>query len=522
MLLTGEYFLGAIGLVCGLLLLLLQLYYRHKFSYWRKRGVPYAEPTSLFGNFKNCLLQRECVGQFMQRMYNEGAGKPFYGTYVVTRPALVLRDPDLIKTILVKDFNTFYERNARSNHKTDPLSQNLFLLKGPAWRILRAKMTPIFTSLRLKQMFPLVSTCAENLKNYIDQYCTNGKPVEMKESAAKYSTDVVTTCAFGIESNCLMDPNAEFRRFGRQVFEFSAYRSFEFMASFMLPFVVKLMNVKFFSSETTNFLKKAFWDTIREREEKNIQREDIMQLLIQLKNEDAKANGVAPHNRVSKGAAQEDVLVLKGDILVAQAAIFFIAGFESQATTIAVTLYELAMQPHLQTRLRNEILDVIKKNQGKLPYEDVRDMEYMHMVVSESLRKVPVLPILDRVAGTDYVIPGTNITIEKGTTVYVPLLGLHMDPDVYPDPDRYDPERFSEEKRKTRHPYMYLPFGEGPKYCLGKTLGLVSVKTALANILANFEVLTCAESPKRIQLDPKAMILAVAGGIRLKFTKLKH
>jgi len=84
MLMTGEYFLGAVGLLCGLLLLL-QLYFRHKFSYWRKRGVPYAEPAFLFGNFKKCLLQRECVGQFMQRMYNEGAGKPFFGTYVLTR-----------------------------------------------------------------------------------------------------------------------------------------------------------------------------------------------------------------------------------------------------------------------------------------------------------------------------------------------------------------------------------------------------------------------------------------------------
>ena len=70
-------------------------------------------------------------------------------------------------------------------------------------------------------------------------------------------------------------------------------------------------------------------------------------------------------------------------------------------------------------------------------------------------------------------IPGTDITIEKGTTVYVPLLGLHMDPDVYPDPDHYDPERFNEENRKTRHPFMHLPFGEGPKYCIGRCYFLV-------------------------------------------------
>jgi len=224
------------------------------------------------------------------------------------RPALVLRDPDIIKAILVKDFNTFYERYVRSNLKTDPLSQNLFLLKGPTWRLLRVKLTPIFTSFRMKQMFPLVSTCAENLRKYIDQYSTEGKPLEMKETAAKYSTDVITTCAFGIQSNCLMDPNAEFREFGRQIFNFSVYRSFEFMSSWMLPFVVKVMDVKFFSSQTTKFLKRVFWDTIREREEKNIQREDILQLLMQMKNEDAKANGMAQHNGISKGAAKEDVL----------------------------------------------------------------------------------------------------------------------------------------------------------------------------------------------------------------------
>lgn len=92
----------------------------------------------------------------------------------------------------------------------------------------------------------------------------------------------------------------------------------------------------------------------------------------------------------------------------------------------------------------------------------------MISLLTETLRKFPVLPILDRVAGRDFVIPGTNVTIQKGTTVYIPLLGLHMDPDVFPDPDHYDPERFNEENRKARHPFMYLPFGEGPKYCIGR------------------------------------------------------
>jgi cytochrome P450 family 6 len=73
---------------------------------------------------------------------------------------------------------------------------------------------------------------------------------------------------------------------------------------------------------------------------------------------------------------------LEGDILVAQAAIFFTAGFESTASTTSFTLYELAMQPHLQTRLREEILHTLDQNEGQFTYEAIRDMEYLHMVIS--------------------------------------------------------------------------------------------------------------------------------------------
>ncbi|KDR14000.1 Cytochrome P450 6k1 [Zootermopsis nevadensis] len=514
--------LDAIVIVSGLLLLA-HLYFRHKFSYWEKRGVPFARPTTLFGNFKECFLQRESVGQFMQRMYNEGAGKRFFGIYVFGRPAIVLRDPELIKIILVKDFNIFYDRLVHSNTKTDPLSNNLFLLKGPAWKYLRFKMTPLFTPFRVKQMSPLIFTCAEQLREYLENNDKTKKIIEAKEVCGKFATDVITSCAFGIGSNCLLDPNAEFREFGRKIFDFSVYRSFEFMSTFMLPLVVKVMNVKFFSDETTKFLRKAFWDTIKEREEKNIERADFLQMLIQLKNnEKNEAKSKADKNGTRNDIADEmDAAIdFKGDILVAQAAIFFTAGFEANAAVIAFILYELAMQPHLQTRLREEILDAMDKNEGTLTYEAVRDMEYLHMVVSEVLRKYPPMPILDRVPNRDYVIPGTNITIEKGTAVYVPLLGLHMDPDVYPDPEHFDPERFSETNRTTRHPFMYLPFGEGPKNCIGRLFGLIAVKLGIASVIGKFEVSPCAETPRSMHLNPKAMVLAAKGGIPLKCTRL--
>ena len=206
--------------------------------------------------------------------------------YIPYRPALILRDPEIIKNILVKDFNIFYDRQVRSNDKTDPLSTNLFLLKGAPWKILRYKLTPVFTTFRIKKMFPLIQKCASQFVDFLQNTVNHNKPTEMKETAAKYATDVISTCAFGIESNSLSDPNAEFREFGRQIFDFTVYRSFEFMSMFMLPLAVKYLNMNFFSKNTTQFLRKAFWDTMTVREEKKIKRDDFMDMLLQLKNTD--------------------------------------------------------------------------------------------------------------------------------------------------------------------------------------------------------------------------------------------
>jgi cytochrome P450 family 6 len=155
-------------------------------------------------------------------------------------------------------------------------------------------------------MFPLISTCAENLEEYLKNNAKSERAIETKEAAGKYATDVITTCVFGIENKCLLNPNAEFREFGKKSVEFSVYRSFEFMSIFMLP-LVKVMNVKFFSNETTKFLRKAFWDSIKEREEKKIKREDFIDLLIQLKNEDKpnskKENGTKGNETVEEKTA---------------------------------------------------------------------------------------------------------------------------------------------------------------------------------------------------------------------------
>ena len=88
--------------------------------------------------------------------------------------------------------------------------------------------------------------------------------------------------------------------------------------------------------------------------------------------------------------------------------------------------------------------------------------------ISETLRKHPPVPMLNRECSRPYKIPGTDIVLEKGTRVLIPVTPLHYDPRYYPEPEMFDPERFCEEEKQKRHHYVYLPFGEGPRICIGK------------------------------------------------------
>lgn len=131
----------------------------------------------------------------------------------------------------------------------------------------------------------------------------------------------------------------------------------------------------------------------------------------------------------------------------------------------------------------------------------------------------PPLTTLTRRCVKNYNLRDTDIIIEKGTPVLISTLGLHMDPEYFPNPEVFDPERFSEENKKNIRSFTYIPFGEGPRNCIGLRFGVMQSKIGIATIIRNFN-LTVSPTTKPVKLDPYTFLLKSVDTINLIAEKI--
>lgn len=175
----------------------------------------------------------------------------------------------------------------------------------------------------------------------------------------------------------------------------------------------------------------------------------------------------------------------------------------------------------MQERLREEIISDLFENEEKLTYDMLFGLKYLDMVTNETLRKYPPIPTGGRMCTKEYQIPGTNLTIPKGTPVTIATYSFHRDPANFPEPDKFDPERFSPENVKNIKPFTFFPFGEGPHNCIGMRFGLMQSKLALLKIIQNFEVSVTERTPIPMKFVPSSPFLAPLGGMWLNLKKIE-
>lgn len=250
--------------------------------------------------FSDSLLGKTGIYDIVEAIYNryELKGEPFFGIFLFHKPALMVNDPELIKRIMVKDFSSFSNHHSGSDDH-DPLGTfNLFTARSAVEAEMRAKLTPFY----------ILDKISSNLIELINKKLDANGSVELdvKEFSGLYSTDVIASCAFGVEANSMENPEAEFRKVGRQLFELTIKRGLEFTSFFMLSEVTKFFNCKFFTESVTEFITKSITYVMGEREKSGITRNDLIDTLIEIKKSDGE---------------------MTMDMLIAQAALFFVAGY---------------------------------------------------------------------------------------------------------------------------------------------------------------------------------------------------
>lgn len=201
--------------------------------------------------------------------------------------------------------------------------------------------------------------------------------------------------------------------------------------------------------DAKRFFLEMITTTISYRENNNVKRNDFMQSMIDLR-------------EAEKGTSHQ----LSIEVIASNCLLFYNAGTETTSGTIGFLLYELALRQKLMRKLEDEIDETIKTNNGKMTYDIIQNMTYLDMCLKETLRKYPGLASLNRECTKDYKIPGSNLTIKKGMSTIISVMGIHYDPKYFPDPHKFDPERFRK-GQETYNKDAYMPFGDGPRQCIG-------------------------------------------------------
>ncbi|XP_073813635.1 cytochrome P450 6a22-like [Musca autumnalis] len=483
------------------IIILAAAWLRVRLNYWRKRNI-LTLPTPDFQKFRG----REHLAFVFQRLYNQlkVENKPYAGIFVLLRPTVVVADLDMLKIIYITEFESFPDRGFYVNYKSDPLSANLVRVHRDMWHKIRAKLTPTFTANRMRQMFANVAAIGRHFVEVMAEHQAEAKDhvVDVRDLCARFTTDVIGDVAFGLQCNSLQDPYVEFRLQGDKAF-YDTHPVMDFVASLYPNFFQKI-GYKVFPKDMIDFYSTIVKDTVEYREKNQVKRNDFLDLLIELRNKPPK-----------EGDYQLDI-----NDLIAQSFAFFAAGFETSSSTMSFALFELARNPLVQNKARQNVEEVLRRHQGVFSYESLNEMVYIKQVVQETLRKHPVFPAGKRVCRRLYTFPN-GLTIEPDVDIIVPIYAIHHDPEIYTQPETFRPERFAEDERKGRHPMSYLPFGAGPRVCIAERFGMMQTMLGLAMLLHNFKFSPCDRTPERLKYDPNIVLaFNCRNGIYLKVERI--
>lgn len=413
---------------------------------------PSASGIPLIGNAVEFIAAHGMPVEFLQKAQKEHGDLVQFK--IMNMNAYLVGDPDLVHEVLVKRVQEFHKREA-IQEKPQGLSR--FLGKGiltagyEAWKPQRKLIQPLMHRRHIENY----ATTMTNKGDLLLSQWQDGSERDVHADLIQVTMWIICETMFGLEAEDIPD-------FEKVVIELRKILVGDFI-SFLPEWITKHeAAAKKVNAELTDFVQHMI---DLHMQENDVEREDLLSLLLAARDEDG--------NPMSPELIRDNILTM------------FFAGHETTANTLTWALYYLSQQPDILKTLQEEVDRVLEDGRAAT-LADLPQLPYTLMVIKETMRIQPTVAVIPRVITSDTTLG--EYTLAANSTLFLSPYLLHHDERFWQHPESYDPTRFTEENEAQIPKYAYLPFGGGPRVCIGNYFALMEAQILLAQIIRRFQL----------------------------------
>lgn len=484
-------------ILISLAVLTLYVYSTKNYKHWTYQNVPSApNPFPIFGHILPLFTLQDNLGTLLEKFYYRMGKNSMYGCYLMETPAVLIRDPELIKQVLKNNFDSFENNLISLNDDLDPiLTKNPFFARGEVWKKSRAVMSINLGGKKLRCFLVFVKDVCDKLMTYVDDKVPSGKAeFETKDMFSRLVGEIVAESAFGVDGQCFKDEldSTAMIRVAEKVFQPNKIRCFIHNARFWLPGVADFFRISFMPKDMDNFVRHNVRNFINKQSE--LSNTDYLQF------------------------SMEDVETLDEDMLLSQATSLFFDGYLTISTVLSFLIYRIAENSLIQEKARREIRCMLEKYEG---HEAFKNMTYLEQIFYETLRMHPSFGDMSRVCNKDITLrgyDGLECNLKPGDVVLMSVSRMNNDEEFWKNPETFDPERFVEVEN--RNSLLFLGFGQGPRICPARRMVILVIKTVLADILMKYRLKISERMKGALKVNSSVFVSSVEGGVWVKFKPL--
>ncbi|XP_025086709.1 cytochrome P450 3A5-like [Pomacea canaliculata] len=430
---------------------------------FQKMGIRGPKPGFLLGNLDEILKKgpQQCFTDWQKEYGNVYGCNPLWGHLLGRQqislqnpPFLVVTDVELLREIMVKKFNAFPNRQYTPLADYKPWNEMLTMLQDDHWKHVRSLLSPSFSTSKLKKL------------------CNS------------FSMDVIAGTAFGIEVDSLKTPGDPFLALIQRI---RSVPSWMFTVLFLFPKFTPLLRrlgIAIAPEKDVTTLMNLIRRAIKERRQGTETYPDILQLMLEAENEGDKETEVDPeidHSKELRTSAGWTRKGLTESEIEANSFIFLVAGYENTALMMAFLLFELANHPECLQKVQEELDEKLGKKE--VDYQTVQELTYLEMCLNETMRLYPPGVTIDGSRENVLRTRLGDVHVPKGMHIVFPTFTFTL---IHTGDPMTSSQRGIHRRQSFSHPFSFLPFGYGPRNCIGMRLVLVEMKMAIAALLRQF------------------------------------